>query len=83
LVAGAGAGDGAGFVSLLLIKAQPPSVAATDAAVMSSFTPGALVLDFLTGLVGFISFTLAAITFRNAQQSSTLYLSRRANCSMF
>jgi ascorbate-specific PTS system EIIC-type component UlaA len=68
---------------LLLIKAQPPSVAATDAAVMSSFTPGALVLEFLTGLVGFISFTLAAITFRNAQQSGARYRSRCADRSMY
>ena len=83
MVTGAGVGDGAGFVSLLLIKAQPPNVAATDAAVMSSFTPGALVLDFLTDLVDFISFTLAVIAFRDDRQSGTFYLLRCANRSMF
>ena len=62
-VAAGGAAAVVGVVSLPLIKAQPPSVAATDAAVISSFTPGALVLGFLTGLLGFISFTLEKITF--------------------
>ena len=43
---------------MLLIKAQPPSVAASDAAVMNNFTPGALELGFLAGLAGFMSLTL-------------------------
>jgi hypothetical protein len=83
LVAGAGVGAGAGFVSLLLIKAQPPSVAATDAAVISSFTPGARVLGFLTGLLVFISFTLEKIAFTGGRQLNVLCRSRCANHSMF
>lgn len=46
-----GSGAEVGLGSLALIKAHPPSVAASEAAVINSFTPGALVLAFLTGLV--------------------------------
>lgn len=45
------AGVGAGFVALPLMTAQPPSVAANDAAVINTFTPGALVTGFLVDLV--------------------------------
>jgi hypothetical protein len=45
-------GTAAGCGSVALMTAQPPNVAASDAAVMNSFTPGALVAGFLAiGLV--------------------------------
>lgn len=44
-----------GAVSFALINAQPPTVAANEAAVMSIFTPGPPVLGFLLGLIGGMS----------------------------
>jgi hypothetical protein len=50
--AGAGGGGGAtGCGSFAPITAQPPTVAANDAAVINIFTPGALVAGFLVALV--------------------------------
>jgi hypothetical protein len=58
---GAGVGVGVGSRSSALITAQPPSVAASDAAVINSFTPGALVAGFLEGLVMIITMIVVVV----------------------
>jgi hypothetical protein len=56
-----GTGAVTGLGSLALINAQPPSVAANEAAVMNILTPGALVLGFLADLVMVITVIIVVI----------------------
>lgn len=53
--AAGGCTAGIGLVSFALINAQPPTVAANEAAVISIFTPGVPVLGFWLGLTGGMS----------------------------
>jgi hypothetical protein len=60
VVAADGAGC-AGRVSLALMTAQPPIVAATEAAVMNIFTPGIPVVGFLLGFTGGMSQSFSSL----------------------
>ena len=70
---GAGAGIVTGFASVLLIKAQPPSVAANEAAVISILTPGALEAGFLVGLLAVMIMTLLELLLVKADSPSCIH----------